>query len=69
MTEGYLIASLIWGTLGFGIFLYGKKSQQLPPMLGGLAMMGLSYFTGPLLMSVLSVLIILGLIQAKRLGH
>ena len=41
---GLLIASLMWGTIGFGYFTYGWKQKDTPPLLGGLAMMAISYF-------------------------
>jgi hypothetical protein len=65
----YLFASLFWGTIGFGIFLYGKKIQALIPMLGGVAMIGVSYFTGPLVMSLVSILIIGAIFQLKKMGY
>ena len=41
-------ASLLWGfvfgTVGFGYFVYGKKQQRLPPLLCGIALMVFPYF-------------------------
>jgi hypothetical protein len=39
-----LMLSLIFGTLGFGFFLYGKKSGQMVPLGAGLALMVCPYF-------------------------
>jgi hypothetical protein len=52
----FLFASLIWGSLGFGYFIFGKKQSSWPPMIGGILMIGVSYFVGSaLLMSLLSL--------------
>jgi len=41
------IASLLWGVLfssiGFGYFLYGRKQQQLVPLLCGIGLMGFTF--------------------------
>jgi len=38
-----LFASIFWGGLGVGFFVYGKKQQSAGPLLGGIALMGISY--------------------------
>ena len=45
-TANLLFASLIWGSIGFGYFIYGKKQASWIPMTGGLLMMVVSYFVG-----------------------
>lgn len=40
----FLFASLLWGSIGVGYFIYGKKQQAMPPLIGGLVMIALSYF-------------------------
>ena len=37
-----LFASLIWGSVGLGIFIYGKKQQSMVPLFGGLLVMGVT---------------------------
>ena len=39
-----LVASFIWGTIGFALFVYGKKADEIFPLLTGLTLMVLSYF-------------------------
>jgi hypothetical protein len=39
-----LIASVVWGGLGLGFFVYGKKQRSAAPLFGGIALMGISYF-------------------------
>ena len=56
-----LFASLVWGSIGFGMAIYGKKQGSLLPLLGGIALMATSYFvSSALYMSLVSV----GLIAA-----
>jgi hypothetical protein len=50
----FLFASLLWGSVGVGYFIYGKKEPSLSAMLGGIVMVVASYFIGSaLLMSLL----------------
>ncbi len=42
--SNFLFASLVWGSIGFGYFIYGKKQASWAPMVGGIAMMAASYF-------------------------
>jgi hypothetical protein len=54
-----LWASLIWGAVGSGFLVYGKKQTAMTPMLGGLAMIGASYFCeSALVMSAVSLSLI-----------
>ena len=39
-----LVASLIWGSVGVGFFIYGKKQRSMVPLFGGIALVALSYF-------------------------
>ena len=49
----FLFASLFWGSVGAGYFIFGKKQGYWPPMIGGLFMIVVSYFVGSaLLMSL-----------------
>ena len=40
----YLMLSLLFGAVGTGLFLFGKKSQQVPHLCAGLALMVCPYF-------------------------
>jgi len=42
----FLFASLIWGSIGMGYFIYGKKQTSLVPMVAGILMIIASYFAG-----------------------
>jgi hypothetical protein len=41
-----LVASLLWGAVGLGLFVYGKRQQAMAPLFGGLLLIGISYFIG-----------------------
>lgn len=54
-----LFASLIWGSIGTGFAIYGKKQSSFIPMIGGLALIAISYFiNSPLYMSVTAIAIL-----------
>jgi hypothetical protein len=53
-SASFLFASLLWGSIGFGYSIYGKKQQSLSAMVGGILMMVVSYFiSSALLMSLI----------------
>lgn len=39
-----IIAWIIFGAVGFGVFIYGKKERSFKPLLIGVALMGYPYF-------------------------
>ena len=52
----FLFASLFWGSVGAGYWIYGKKQREMMPMLGGVTMIAVSYFVGNwLLMSLICI--------------
>jgi hypothetical protein len=69
-SASFLFASLIWGSIGVGYFIYGKKQQSLPAMVGGIVMVGVSYLVGSaLLMSLISILVIVAVYNLARRGY
>jgi hypothetical protein len=44
MDSGYLMASLVFGMIGMGMFMYGKKASRLVPLAAGAGLMVLPYF-------------------------
>jgi hypothetical protein len=51
-----LFASVVWGSIGVGYFIYGKRQQSWVPLLGGVLMVAVSYFARTaLVMSVLEI--------------
>jgi hypothetical protein len=53
-----------------GYFIYGKKQQSLSPMVGGVLMIGVSYFiSSALLMSLIYILVIAAVYGLVRRGY
>jgi len=66
----FLFASLVWGSVGMGYFIYGKKQSSWPAMVGGVVMIAGSYFVASaLLMSLLSLAIIVAVYFLIRQGY
>jgi len=57
--EHFLWASVIWGAVASGYFIYGWRQKAPIPLAGGAAMTAVSFFLPALWMSVASVAIIL----------
>jgi hypothetical protein len=65
-----LLASMLWGSVGVGFFIYGKKCGVTPALVGGLAMIAVSYFVSSVLfMSLISVGLLAGTIGFIRQGY
>jgi hypothetical protein len=60
-SASFLFASLIWGSIGVGYFVYGKRQQSFAAMGGGIMMIAASYFIGS---ALLQSLVCLGIIAA-----
>jgi hypothetical protein len=66
----FLFASLIWGSIGIGYFVYGKKQRSIVPTVGGILMVTASYFAGSAgAMSVICAGIMLGVYLLWRQGY
>ena len=68
MDAGYLFAALVWGSVGLGFTIYGKKQQAIIPLIGGILLIGLTYIirTG-MMLSLVSIVIIAAIIGLKNL--
>ena len=44
MNESWLLWSLLFGSVGLGFFVYGKKQKAVVPLVCGLALMIFPYF-------------------------
>jgi len=49
MDENTLIASVLFGLVGTGMFMYGKKAGRMIPLGAGLALMVVPYFVSNLI--------------------
>ena len=54
LNPSWLFASLIWGAIGVAYFIYGKRQQSIAPLIGGLLMIGVSYFVQSVLVMSLA---------------
>ena len=44
MNESWLLWGLLFGSIGLGFFVYGKKQRAVVPLVCGLALMVFPYF-------------------------
>ncbi|MGO8700038.1 MAG: hypothetical protein ACLQVY_20295 [Limisphaerales bacterium] len=64
-----LFASLIWGSIGAGFCIYGKKQGSAPALIGGVALVAVSYLIGSALwMSIAALGILAGVYLWSRYG-
>ncbi|MEI6785628.1 MAG: amino acid transport protein [Verrucomicrobiota bacterium] len=69
-SPSFLFASLIWGSIGVGYFIYGKKQQSWIPMVGGISMIAVSYLVvSALAMSLICILLIVAVHMLLRRGY
>jgi hypothetical protein len=68
LNQSFLFASLFWGSVGGGYLLYARKQREIPPFLGGVALIAVSFMSSWLWMSVLSVAIMVGVWQLMKQG-
>jgi hypothetical protein len=68
-SSSFIIASLIWGSIGMGFAIYGKKQRATGPLVGGVLLMGVSYLiSSALLMSLVGVALVAGIVWYQRRG-
>ncbi|HTQ41894.1 MAG TPA: hypothetical protein VMI75_03985 [Polyangiaceae bacterium] len=64
-----LLASIMIGTVGLGVFIYGKRQSRLPQMIAGIALMAYPYFvSNVLLMAGIAMALLAALWLVTRLG-
>ncbi|MFO0571821.1 MAG: hypothetical protein U0263_39725 [Polyangiaceae bacterium] len=65
-----LLVSLLVGSVGFVLLVYGKKMSRIPHMAVGILMLVYPYFIPSALISFLIFVVLSGLlIAAVKLGH
>jgi len=70
LNASFLFASLIWGGIGMGFFVYGKKQRVAIPLYDGVLMIGLSYvISSALLMSGACIGLIVFMYILHRNGY
>jgi len=69
MTAGWLFAGFLVSTVGFGLFLYGKKQARIPQLVAGIAMMVYpGFIASPMIILALGGALIGGVWFAVRAG-
>jgi len=66
----FLFASLVWGSVGVGYFVYGKRQSSWLPMVGGVVMIAASYFArSVLVMSLVCTGLIVAIYVLSKRGY
>jgi hypothetical protein len=69
LSLGSLFASLLIGSVGLVLFVYGKRQERLPQLIVGVILMVYPYFVGDVVwMSAIAVVLLVGLKLALRNG-
>ena len=59
MNESWLLWGLLFGSIGLGFFVYGKKQKAVVPMVCGLALMIFPYFiSNPIVLVTIGAMLI-----------
>jgi hypothetical protein len=61
MSISTLMWGIIFGSIGLGFFVYGKKQKAIIPMLSGIALMVFPYFISNLYIMILSGIFLVAL--------
>jgi hypothetical protein len=56
-----LIWGIIFGSIGLGFFVYGKKQKSIIPMLSGIGLMVFPYFISNIYFMILSGIVLVAL--------
>ena len=68
-SSSFLWASLIWGSVGMGFAIYGKRQKAMAPLVGGVVLVAISYFiSSALLMSLVGLGLVAGIVWHQRQG-
>jgi hypothetical protein len=68
-SESFLWASMLWGGIAGGYWVYGWKQKSWIPLAGGAAMMGSSFLLPALPMSLVSIAIMFAVWWMMKQGY
>ncbi len=58
---------MIWGSIGMGFAIYGKKQKAMVPLIGGVLLVAISYFISSALeMSLVGIALVAGIVWLGR---
>ena len=61
MDASSLLWGLLFGSIGMGYFIYGKKKGEVAPMLSGIGLMAFTYFVSNSILIVLIGIVLMAL--------
>lgn len=61
MTTSLLLWGLLFGSIGLGFFLYGKKQRRVVPLVCGLALMIFPYFVSDIILIVVVGIVLIAI--------
>ena len=61
MNSSSLLWGLLYGSIGMGYFVYGKKQQRFVALISGIALMVFPYFITNTILGILIALVLVGL--------
>jgi len=68
MDTNTLLLSMVFGAIGMGLFVYGKKSEQVPQLAAGVGLMVCPYFIPNVMaLFVVGILLIAAPLMVARL--
>jgi hypothetical protein len=69
LSAGVMLSHLLLGSIGFAVFIYGKKQARGPQLGAGVLLMGLPYIVPSVVLSfALGAGVLMGLTLAVRAG-
>ena len=70
LDSSFLFASLLWGSVGIGYWIYGKRQAAMMPMLGGFVMIAISFLISSwFLMSLLCIAVMVAIYLLAKRGY
>jgi hypothetical protein len=67
VNESVLLWGLLFGSVGLGFFMYGKKQRAVVPLLCGVALMAFPYFVSSTLLLVVIGVVLMAVPYFVRL--
>ena len=69
MSTGSLFVALLVSSVGFGLFLYGRKERRVPQLVAGVALMAFPYVVSGVLPALgIAALVLAGMWAALQAG-